>query len=90
MRVAEANRPGVRSGRSWWICHPVEQTGTVGKRRAVPVHDRSPLDPICGSGSKIAALTYAILRWFFLRCEQGKQHARLTSRVSLFLGKLHQ
>ena len=61
MRVAEANRPGQRSGRSWRIRHPMEQAGTMGKRRAVPVHDRSPLDPIFGSGSKIAALNYAIL-----------------------------
>ena len=30
----------------------MEQAGTVGKRRAVPIHDRSPLDPIFGSGSK--------------------------------------
>ena len=50
MRIAEANRPGQRSRRSWWIRHPVEQAGTVGKRRAVPSHDRSPLDPILGAG----------------------------------------
>ena len=28
----------------------MEQAGTVGKRRAVPSHDRSTLDPIVGTG----------------------------------------
>jgi hypothetical protein len=55
MRNTEANSPRQRSRRSWRIRHPVEQAGTVGKRRAVPGHDRPPLDPIFGSGSKIAA-----------------------------------
>jgi hypothetical protein len=31
----------------------VEQAGAMGKRPAVPGHDRSPLDPIFGSGSKL-------------------------------------
>ena len=68
MRIAEANRPGQRSRRSWRIRHPVEQAGTVGKRRAVPGHDRSPLDPIFGSGSKIAAFE---MRNFGLNSRQG-------------------
>ena len=46
MRVTEANSPGQRSRRSWWIRHPMEQAGTVGKRRAIPGHDRPPLDPL--------------------------------------------
>jgi hypothetical protein len=32
----------------------------MGKRRAVPSHDRPPLDPIFGSDSKIAVLKCAI------------------------------
>jgi hypothetical protein len=44
----------------------VEQAGTVGKRRAVPGHDRPPLDPIFRSGSKIAALKCAIWTEFSL------------------------
>jgi hypothetical protein len=61
MRNTEANRPRKRSRRSWRIRHPVEQTGTMGKRHAIRVHDRPPLDPVFGSGSKIAALKRAIL-----------------------------
>ena len=60
MRVAEGNRPRQRSRRSWRIRHAVEQAGTMGKRRAVPGHDRPPLGPVIGSGSKIAALKCAI------------------------------
>ena len=32
----------------------------MGKRRAVPGDDRSPLDPVFGSGSEIAALKFAV------------------------------
>jgi len=46
VRVTEANSLGQRSRRSWRISHPVEQAGTVGKRRAVPGNDRPPVDPI--------------------------------------------
>ena len=60
MRITEANSTGQRSRRSWRIRHPVEQAGTMGKRRAVPGHDRPPLGPVIGSGSKIAALKCAI------------------------------
>jgi hypothetical protein len=46
----------------------MEQAGTVGKRRTVPVHDRSPLDPVFGSGPRIATLKCAI---FGLNSRQG-------------------
>jgi hypothetical protein len=46
----------------------MEQAGTMGKRRAVPVHDRSPLDPIFGSGSQNAAFE---LRNFGLNSQHG-------------------
>ena len=68
MRISEANSPGQRSRRSWRVRDPMEQAGTVGKRRAVPGHDRSPLDPIFGSGSKIAAFE---MRNFGLNSRQG-------------------
>jgi hypothetical protein len=53
MRNTEANRTGQRSRRSWRIRHAVEQAGTLGKRRAVPGHDRSALDPIFESGPRL-------------------------------------
>jgi len=53
MREPEANGPRQRPRRSWRIPDAVEQAGTMGKRPAVPGHDRSPLDPIFGSGSKL-------------------------------------
>ena len=58
MRNTEANRTGDRSGRSWGIRHPLEQAGTMGKGRAVPGHDRSPLGPIFGSGLRIVVLQF--------------------------------
>src|SRR6476660_1138532 len=61
MRITEANSTCQRSRRSWWIRYPVEQAGSMGKRRAVPGDDRPPLDPIFGSGSRTAALKCAIL-----------------------------
>ena len=73
MRVAEGNRPRQRSRRSWRIRHAVEQAGTMGKRRAVPGHDRPPLGPVIGSGSKIAALKCAI---FGLNSRQDHASAR--------------
>ena len=45
MRNTEANRTGQRSRRSWRIPSAVEQAGIMGKRPAVPSHDRSPVDP---------------------------------------------
>ena len=53
MREPEANGPRQRPRRSWRIPDAVEQAGTMGKWPAVPGHDRSPLDPIFGSGSKL-------------------------------------
>ena len=38
----------------------MEQTGTMGNRRAVPGHDRPPLDPIFGSGSTELRLACAV------------------------------
>ena len=46
MRFAKANSPRQRSRRSWRIPDAVEQAGAVGKRPAIPGHDRPPLDPI--------------------------------------------
>ena len=46
MRNTEGNSPRQRSRRSWRIVNPMEQAGTMGKRRAVPGHDRPTLDPI--------------------------------------------
>ena len=44
----------------------------MGKRFPVPSHDRPPLDPIFGSGSKIAALKCAIWTEFSLvPCERS-------------------
>ena len=65
MRNTEANSTGQRSGRSWRIRHPVEQAGAMGKRRAVPGHDRPPLDPIFGLRPRIVVLQF--LRWRFVR-----------------------
>jgi len=39
----------------------VEQAGTMGKGRPIRVNDRPPLDPIFGTGSKIATVKCAIL-----------------------------
>jgi hypothetical protein len=43
----------------------VEQAGTMGKRRAVPSHDRPPLDPGFGSGPRIVVQQF--LPWRFVR-----------------------
>jgi hypothetical protein len=37
----------------------VEQAGTMGKRPAGPGHDRSPLDPIFGSGPRIVVSQFS-------------------------------
>ena len=60
MRITEANRTGQRSRRSWRILYAVEQAGTVGKRPAVPGHDRPPLDPIFGSGPRIVVPQFCL------------------------------
>jgi hypothetical protein len=52
----------------------MEQAGTVGKRRAVPVHDRSPLDPIIGSGLKICGFE---MRNFGLNSRQSYTSAKM-------------
>ena len=57
--ITEANSPGQRSRRSWWIRHPMEQAGTMGKRRAIPGHDRPPLDPIVGSGDELSYRSFS-------------------------------
>jgi SAM-dependent methyltransferase len=57
----------------------VEQAGAVGKRPAIPGHDRPPLDPIFESGFKIAASTCAILD------VHRKDHKGLTNRPQLVL-----
>jgi hypothetical protein len=43
----------------------VEQAGTMGKRRAVPGHDRPPLDPIFGLRPRIVVPQF--LPWPFVR-----------------------
>jgi len=53
MREPEANGPRQRSRRSWRVPNAVEQAGAVGTGPDGPGHDRSPLDPIFGSGSKL-------------------------------------
>lgn len=47
MRI-KGNSPRQRSRRSWRIPNAVEQAGAVGKRPAVPGHDRPPLGPVSG------------------------------------------
>lgn len=44
MRFAKAHSSRQRPGRSRRISNAVEQAGVVGKRPAVPGHDRSTLD----------------------------------------------
>ena len=53
MRNTEGNRPRQRSRRSWRVIDPVEQTGTMGERRAVPSDDRQTLDPFFGLAQKL-------------------------------------
>jgi hypothetical protein len=59
MREPKANSPRERPRRSWRIPDAVEQTGTMGKRPAVPGHDRPPLDLIFGSGPRIIVSQFA-------------------------------
>ena len=81
MRNTEANSTGQRSGRSWRIRHPVEQAGTMGKRRAVPGHDRPPLDPIFGSGPRIAVSQF--LPWRFVRPYSVLKSASASARYPI-------
>ena len=53
MRITEANSSRQRSRRSWRVPNAVEQAGAVGTGPDGPGHDRSPLDTIFGSGSKL-------------------------------------
>ena len=62
MRRTEGDRPRQRPGRSWWIRHPVEQAGTMGKRQPVPGHDRPSLGPIFGLAPRIRrAAVFAVM-----------------------------
>ena len=65
MREPKANSPRERPRRSWRIADAVEQARTMGKRPAGPGYDRSPLDPIFGSGPRIVVSQF--FRWRFVR-----------------------
>ena len=54
MRDTEKHRLGPRSGRSPRFGDPMEQAGTMGKRRAVRRDDRPALDPVSDQIQKIA------------------------------------
>src|SRR5207248_3224461 len=95
MRNTEGNSPRQRSRRSWRIVNPMEQAGTMGKRRAVPGHDRPTLDPIFGSASKLhwrkvggidaqgrLKVHRADGKIFLFECHHRKDHRSLTNQRS--------
>ena len=67
MRNAETNRPRQRSGRSWRIANPVEQTRTMGEGRAVRGNDRQTLDPIFGLGARNWVFVWQFVERYLVR-----------------------
>ncbi len=94
MRNTEANRTGQRSRRSWRIPSAVEQAGIMGKRPAVPSHDRSPLDPTFELAHELSCRSFlprrVVRRYPVLKSASRFRAASKKHAVNRTFGNVHE